>query len=100
MKFGGLRFLEAAHVKDVLSVLRWIENARDRVAGFRALRLVPGIGPATAIRCLNELDQASNPVDAMRMFKIPTAAAEAWSSLLAVSQRLNAPTSTWPAEFE
>jgi len=35
VKYGGLKFLEAAHVKDVLSVLRWCENPRDRVAGFR-----------------------------------------------------------------
>jgi DNA helicase-2/ATP-dependent DNA helicase PcrA len=43
-KFGGLRFLEAAHVKDVLSVLRLVENPGDRVSGFRVLQLLPGIG--------------------------------------------------------
>ena len=47
VKFGGLKFLEAAHVKDVLAVLRLAENPRDRVAGFRVLQLMPGIGPAT-----------------------------------------------------
>jgi DNA helicase-2/ATP-dependent DNA helicase PcrA len=47
-KYGGLKFLEAAHVKDVISVLRWCENCRDRVAGFRVLQLLPGIGPSTA----------------------------------------------------
>src|SRR5262252_181302 len=46
VKYGGLKFLEAAHIKDVLSVLRWCENPRDRVAGFRAVQLLPGIGPA------------------------------------------------------
>jgi DNA helicase II / ATP-dependent DNA helicase PcrA len=50
--FGGLRFLEAAHVKDVLSVLRFDENPADRVAGFRVLQLLPGIGPTTAGRVL------------------------------------------------
>ena len=48
VKFGGLKFLEAAHVKDVLALLRWAENPRDRVAGFRVLQLLPGVGPATA----------------------------------------------------
>jgi DNA helicase II / ATP-dependent DNA helicase PcrA len=43
VKFGGLKFLEAAHVKDVMSILRWCENPRDRVAGFRVLQLLPGI---------------------------------------------------------
>ena len=50
VKFGGLKFLDAAHVKDVLAVLRFAENPRDRVAGFRVLQLLPGVGPATAER--------------------------------------------------
>ena len=47
VKFGGLKFLDAAHVKDVLAVLRFAENPRDRVAGFRVLQLLPGIGPGS-----------------------------------------------------
>jgi DNA helicase II / ATP-dependent DNA helicase PcrA len=37
VKYGGLKFLEAAHVKDMLCVLRWIENPRDAIAAFRVL---------------------------------------------------------------
>jgi DNA helicase-2/ATP-dependent DNA helicase PcrA len=48
VKYGGLKFLEAAHVKDLLAVLRWAENPKNRIAAFRALQLLPGIGPATA----------------------------------------------------
>ena len=48
VKYGGLKFLEAAHVKDVLCVLRWAENPRDAVAGFRVLQLLPGVGPKAA----------------------------------------------------
>ena len=55
VKFGGLKFLDAAHVKDVLAVLRFAENPRDRVAGFRVLLLLPGVGPATAERALDDL---------------------------------------------
>ena len=54
VKYGGLKFLEAAHVKDVLCVLRWAENARDDVEGFRVLQLLPGIGPAQARRILGD----------------------------------------------
>ena len=50
MKFGGLKFLDAAHVKDLLALLRFVENPRDRVAGFRVLQLLPGVGPASAQR--------------------------------------------------
>src|SRR5207253_10153328 len=54
VKYGGLKFLEAAHVKDVLCVLRWAENPRDDVAGFRVLQLLPGVGPGHALRILGE----------------------------------------------
>ena len=52
VKFGGLKFLDAAHIKDVLALLRFIETPRDRVAGFRVMHLLPGIGPASAQRTL------------------------------------------------
>ena len=50
--YGGLRFLEAAHVKDLMCVLRWAENPRDGVAAFRTLQLFAGIGPAAAQKIL------------------------------------------------
>ena len=43
-KFGGFRFLETAHVKDVIAHLRLIDNPRDSLSLSRALTLVPGIG--------------------------------------------------------
>jgi DNA helicase-2/ATP-dependent DNA helicase PcrA len=48
VKYGGLKFLEAAHVKDLVCVLRLVENPRDELAWFRVLQLLDGIGPATA----------------------------------------------------
>jgi len=50
VKYGGLKFLEAAHVKDLLAVLRWADNPKNRVAAFRALQILPGVGPASAER--------------------------------------------------
>ena len=49
-KYGGLKFLEAAHVKDLLSFLRILENPRDQLAWSRVLNLLEGIGPAIAAR--------------------------------------------------
>ena len=46
VKFGGLKFLDTAHVKDMLALLRFVENPRDRVAGFRVMQLLPGVGPS------------------------------------------------------
>jgi DNA helicase-2/ATP-dependent DNA helicase PcrA len=48
VKYGGLKFLEAAHVKDALSLLRWADNPKNRVAAWRALQLLPGVGPIGA----------------------------------------------------
>jgi DNA helicase-2/ATP-dependent DNA helicase PcrA len=47
-KYGGLRFLEAAHVKDLICILRIVENPHDETAWFRILKLLKGVGPATA----------------------------------------------------
>src|SRR6202008_2721129 len=65
VKFGGLKFLDAAHVKDVLALLKFIENPRDRVAGFRVLHLLPGIGPASAQRILDQTTGAADPISAL-----------------------------------
>lgn len=54
-KYGGLKFLEAAHIKDLLAFLRLAENPRDVVAGIRVLCLLPGIGPVKAQRLLDRL---------------------------------------------
>jgi DNA helicase II / ATP-dependent DNA helicase PcrA len=48
VKHGGLRFVEAAHVKDLLALLRLLENPFDEPAWFRVLQLLDGVGPATA----------------------------------------------------
>jgi DNA helicase-2/ATP-dependent DNA helicase PcrA len=56
VKYGGLKFLEAAHVKDLLAVLRWADNPKNRVAAFRALQLQPGVGPASAERVFTRFE--------------------------------------------
>ncbi|MBO9685463.1 MAG: ATP-dependent helicase [Mitsuaria chitosanitabida] len=88
VKFGGLKFLESTHVKDVLSVLRWAENPRGRLSGFRVAQLLPGFGPASARRLLDEMAPAPDPVQALRDFKPPAAAAAGWAGLRALMLRL------------
>jgi len=100
VKFGGLRFLDAAHVKDVLSLLRWIENPRGRLAGFRALRLLPGVGPATATRWLDAVDGAADIAAALRGVEAPPAAATEWRALLALFAALHARQDGWPGEMD
>jgi len=47
VKYGGLRFLEAAHVRDLLAMLRIVQNPWDELAWMRVLHLARGAGPAT-----------------------------------------------------
>ena len=54
-KYGGLKFIEAAHVKDMLAFLRVMENPYDQISWFRLLQLLPGIGPRTARRIMDGL---------------------------------------------
>jgi DNA helicase II / ATP-dependent DNA helicase PcrA len=99
VKYGGLKFLEAAHVKDVLSVLRWCENPRDRVAGFRVLQLLPGIGPSTAAKILDEVE-ANGESEALHDIRVPKAAAEDWPSFDKLFEQMRKGSIIWPAEFE
>jgi DNA helicase-2/ATP-dependent DNA helicase PcrA len=100
VKYGGLKFLEAAHIKDVLCVLRWADNPRHRMAGFRALRLLPGVGPVTATKLLDALDAAPDVVSAMEAFKAPPSTGADWNTFLTVFRALRAAKAAWPAELE
>lgn len=82
VKYGGLKFLEAAHVKDVLALLRWVENPRNRMAGFRTAQLLSGIGPATAERCLTGLEDAGFSLASLRDCRVPAAAERDWAALV------------------
>jgi DNA helicase-2/ATP-dependent DNA helicase PcrA len=65
VKYGGLRFLEAAHVKDLLCLLRLAENPRDELAWFRVLQFLDGVGPSSARRLTGELVAAGGPLAAL-----------------------------------
>jgi DNA helicase II / ATP-dependent DNA helicase PcrA len=99
VKFGGLKFVEAAHVKDVLAVLRWAENPTDRVTGFRVVQMLDGIGPTTAGRILDGL-AARSASDALGTFSPPAKAASAWRNLVALMARLRDDNAEWPAQFD
>ncbi len=98
MKYGGLKFLEAAHVKDMLCVLRWAENPRDAVAGFRVLQLLPGIGPAAAQRAVQHVG-AAGALGALATFTPPAAAAADWPALCDLMVRLRAAGSAWSGQI-
>ncbi len=96
VKFGGLKFLDSAHVKDMLACLRLAENPRDRVAGFRVLQLLPGVGPATAGRALDHLRE--HPVAGLADAGPPRARAD-WAPFVELFEALARGAMGWPAEL-
>jgi DNA helicase-2/ATP-dependent DNA helicase PcrA len=100
VKFGGLKFLEAAHVKDVLAVLRFVHNPRDRVAGFRVAQLLPGIGPSSAGRLIERIADTGDPIRALAAFKPPVAAAEHWAGFEDMIGLLRRNVVGWPGELD
>lgn len=100
VKFGGLKFLDAAHVKDILALLRFVENPRDKVAGFRLMQLLPGVGPTSARRVLDLVAAAPDPLRALADAPAPPRAGEDWPAFLGVLDALAGGRAGWPAEIE
>ena len=99
VKFGGLKFLDAAHIKDLLAILRWVENPRDRVAGFRVLQLLPGIGPGSAGKILDAMALGPDPVWALGEIPAPPRAGEGWAGLVNLVSRMARREASWPLEL-
>jgi len=78
VKYGGLKFLEAAHIKDLLSILKWAENPRNDVAAFRVLKLLPGMGPGHSSRCFEQFAAHGYRVASLRSFRAPPATRADW----------------------
>ena len=98
VKFGGLKFLDAAHIKDMLALLRFVENPRDRVAGFRLMHLIPGVGPASAQKVLDFMAGAADPMAALRLAPAPPRAGDDWTDF--VDAIADVGRSRWPADIE
>ena len=100
VKFGGLKFLDASHVKDVLAVLRFAENPRDRVAGFRVLQLLPGIGPSAANAVVESMTTALDHEMGLAAYRPPQRAAADWPGFVELYAGLRAGAGKWPADLE
>ena len=88
VKYGGLKFLEAAHVKDLLCVLRWAENPRDAVAAFRVLQLLPGVGPGHARRLQDQLEAAGFDFSVLPTLEVPAPTKSEWPAFGALMTSL------------
>jgi DNA helicase-2/ATP-dependent DNA helicase PcrA len=87
-KYGGLKFIETAHIKDLLAFLRVAENPRDVVAGTRLLALLPGIGPHKARQLMGMLAESAGGFAVWHEWKPPPAAREIWPKFVTLVEGL------------
>ena len=97
-KYGGLKFVETAHVKDLIAFLRLAENPRDTVAGTRLLPLLPGIGPGKARQLMAMLQKSGGDFAVWSQWMPPAAAADLWPKLVELLQGLSRPAEDLPAQ--
>jgi DNA helicase-2/ATP-dependent DNA helicase PcrA len=100
VKYGGLKFLESAHIKDLLAVLRWADNPRNRIAAFRVLQLLPGMGPTNSARASDAFEAAGFRWSALATRAMPAAARDAWSTLAALLARITADDAAWEGQVQ
>ena len=89
VKYGGLKFLEAAHVKDLIAILKWAENPKNEVAGFRVLKLLPGMGPVNARKCIDALALDGHRFSSLTGYRPPASLREEWSPFVELMQSLS-----------
>ena len=99
VKYGGLKFLEAAHVKDMLSILRWADNPQNSVAAFRVLKLVPGIGPAHAKQAFEHFEGKGHNFKSLAYFDAPQPVKLDWKRFCALMEKLADPALPWAGQL-
>jgi DNA helicase II / ATP-dependent DNA helicase PcrA len=98
VKYGGLKFLDAAHVKDAVALMRFAENPRDRVAAFRVALLMPGVGPKFA-ETIVAAAAADDGFATMSALSTPARARDGFPAFADLMRRLASRAAPWPAEI-
>ena len=97
-KYGGLKFLEAAHVKDLMSVLRWADNPRNVLAIFRVVQLLPGMGPANARATVEHLAANNFAFASLKTYAAPAPAKHGLEKLTDLLLALADPQRAWQGQ--
>ena len=99
VKYGGLKFLVAAHVKDLLAILRWADNPRNQLAAFRVLQLMPGMGPANAKRALDHFVANDHQWSSFEKFDAPNDAKVPFLKFMDLYNQLCLPDREWRGQI-
>lgn len=100
VKYGGLKFLEASHVKDLLAIIKWIDNPKQQISAFRVLKLLPGVGPTIAMKIIERLQINQYQFNKLDNFKVPLTALAHWKKLLSILCLSQSQDNTWPSIME
>jgi len=95
VKHGGLKFLEASHVKDLLSIVRWADNPKFRISAFRVLKLLPGVGPKIADKVFSFLEVNQFDLTCLKQFKLAEASQEYFSKLSQLLKNIHSVQIPW-----
>jgi DNA helicase-2/ATP-dependent DNA helicase PcrA len=95
VKYGGLKFLEAGHIKDLMALLRWADNPRNTLAAFRAIQLLPGMGPVNARKAIEHLEAHNHSFEALKSFAPPQPASSDWRKLTELMLAVADPQRQW-----
>src|SRR5260370_42533713 len=82
----------------MMSVLRWVDNPRNSVAGFRVLKLLPGIGPGIAKQALDYFEAQNFSVKSLAGFDAPQPVKMDWKRFCALLEKLADPSNHWPGQ--
>ncbi len=88
VKYGGLKFADSAHVKDLLAYLRLAENHKDTVAALRVLLLMPGIGPKRASQGVDMLEVSTSGIEIWNQVRPPSGSIKIWKAFMHLLTRL------------
>jgi DNA helicase-2/ATP-dependent DNA helicase PcrA len=99
VKYGGLKFLEAGHIKDLFAVLRWADNPRNTLAAFRVIQLLPGMGPVNARKAVEHLEAHSHSFEALKGFTPPQPSSGDWRKLTELMLALADPQRQWQGQL-
>jgi ATP-dependent DNA helicase UvrD/PcrA len=100
VKHGGLKFLEATHIKDALSILRWADNPKHRISGFRVLKLLTGIGPKTAEKMLDYLELNHFDLTSLQRFQSHLMQSEQWQQLSTLLPNIHNEQIPWTEQMQ
>ncbi len=88
VKYGGLKFADSAHVKDLLAYLRLAENHKDTVAALRVLLLMPGIVPKRASQGVDMLEVSTSGLEIWNQVRPPSGSIKIWKAFMQLLTRL------------